>query len=106
MAQLQKMQGIHAPIRIQMEKRLVAKSGHLPCITNRTNISADILNGTDGTIAFEDFLGPGKLRRLHVHTSRHDRSGSHATLHQRQKVTLLKVLTVLLTELVSCTHLF
>merc|ERR1712223_225889 len=57
MAQLQKMQGIHAPIRIQMEKRLVSKAGHLPCITTRTNLSADILNGTDGSIAFEDFLG-------------------------------------------------
>merc|ERR1711915_24335 len=57
MARLQKMQGIHAPIRIQMEKRLVSKSGHLPCITTRTNLSADILNGTDGSIAFEDFLG-------------------------------------------------
>merc|ERR1712073_124428 len=58
MAQLRKMQGIHAPIRIQMEKRLVtAHQGHLPCMTTRTNLSADILNGTDGTIAFEDFLG-------------------------------------------------
>merc|ERR1711972_931733 len=58
MAQLGKMQGIHAPIRIQMEKRLVtAHQGHLPCMTTRTNLSADILNGTDGTIAFEDFLG-------------------------------------------------
>ena len=37
-----------------MEKRLVtAHQGHLPCMTTRTNLSADILNGTDGTIAFE-----------------------------------------------------
>merc|ERR1712212_218501 len=57
MTQLQKMQGIHAPIRIRMEKRLVSKAGHLACITTRTNVSADILNGTDGSIAFEDFLG-------------------------------------------------
>merc|ERR1719249_108536 len=36
MAQLRKMQGIHAPIRIQMEKRLVtAHQGHLPCMTTR-----------------------------------------------------------------------
>ena len=41
-----------------MEKKLVtAYQGHLPCITNRSNLSADILNGTDATIAFEDFLG-------------------------------------------------
>ena len=39
-----------------MEKKLVtAYQGHLPCITNRTNLSADILNGTDATIAFEGF---------------------------------------------------
>merc|ERR1711936_543483 len=57
MAQLQKMQGIHAPIRLQMEKRLVSKAGHLACITTRSNVSADILNGTDGSIGFEDFLG-------------------------------------------------
>merc|ERR1712110_192925 len=57
MAQLQKLQGIHAPIRLQMEKKLVSKGGHLACITTRSNVSADILNGTDGSIGFEDFLG-------------------------------------------------
>merc|ERR1712029_163979 len=57
MALLKKMQGIHAPIRLQMEKRLVSKAGHLACITTRSNVSADILNGNDGSIGFEDFLG-------------------------------------------------
>ena len=57
MEQLRKMQGLHAPLKIQMEKKLVSRAGHLPCITNRTNLSADILNGVDDTLGFEDFLG-------------------------------------------------
>jgi len=30
MEQLRKVQGLHAPLRIQMEKKLVSKAGHLP----------------------------------------------------------------------------
>ena len=50
-------QGFHAPIKIQMEKRLVSGNGHLPCITTRSNFSRDILEDKDSIVSFDDLLG-------------------------------------------------
>lgn len=57
MEQLRMQQGFNAPLKIQMEKRLVSGNGHLPCITNRSNFSRDVLEDNDSTIAFGDVLG-------------------------------------------------
>ncbi|TRY64171.1 hypothetical protein TCAL_00374 [Tigriopus californicus] len=57
MAELRSLQGLHAPLRLQMEKAAVSKVGHLPCITNRSNLLADVLSGRDETITFDDLYG-------------------------------------------------
>ena len=57
MEALRMRQGFHAPLKIQMEKRLVSGSGHLPCITTRSNFSRDILEDNDSVISFGDLLG-------------------------------------------------
>ncbi len=50
MEQLRQAQGLHAPLRIQMERRALAKPGHLPCITQRSNLLDDVITGRDETI--------------------------------------------------------
>eukprot|EP00095_Tigriopus_kingsejongensis_P006246 snap_masked-scaffold1159_size58420-processed-gene-0.4 protein:Tk06246 transcript:snap_masked-scaffold1159_size58420-processed-gene-0.4-mRNA-1 annotation:"general transcription factor iif subunit 1 isoform x1" len=57
MAQLRSLQGLHAPLRLQMERAAVSKVGHLPCITSRANLLADVLTGRDETIGFDDIYG-------------------------------------------------
>ena len=57
MEQLRMKQGFHAPLKIQMEKRLVSGNGHLPCITTRSNFSRDILEDNDSIVSFSDMLG-------------------------------------------------
>jgi len=56
MAMLRKTQGLHAPLRLQMEKRSLAKVGHLPFLP-RSNASLHALTGQDELIGFDDFLG-------------------------------------------------
>ncbi|XP_057366678.1 proteasome maturation protein-like isoform X1 [Daphnia carinata] len=55
MRMLRTMQGMHAPIRLHMEKLAVKDIGHLPCL-HRHNALLDALTGKDTTIEFEDFL--------------------------------------------------
>ncbi|KAK4016458.1 proteasome maturation protein isoform X2 [Daphnia magna] len=55
MRMLRTMQGLHAPIRLHMEKLAVKDIGHLPCL-HRHNAMLDALTGKDTTIEFEDFL--------------------------------------------------
>jgi len=57
MESLRMQQGFHAPLKIQMEKRLVSGNGHLPCITTRSNFARDILEDNDSIISFNDVLG-------------------------------------------------
>merc|ERR1711980_38186 len=52
---LKKLQGIHAPLRLHMEKMAVKDIGHLPCL-HRHNALLDALTGNDMTMEFEDFL--------------------------------------------------
>lgn len=52
---LKKMQGMHAPLRLHMEKMAVKDVGHLPCL-HRHNALLDALTGDDVTMEFEDFL--------------------------------------------------
>jgi len=55
-AMLRKIQGLHAPMKLQMERKITMKSGHLPFLP-RSNASYDALTGRDELITFEDFLG-------------------------------------------------
>ncbi|CAO3642909.1 unnamed protein product [Mucor hiemalis] len=47
--------GMHAPIKMEMEKSIVEKRQRLPVIPN-SNLHLDILLGKDETIDYEDFL--------------------------------------------------
>ena len=65
MKQLRMVQGLHAPLKIQMEKMAVSQVGHLPCISQRSNLHADVLSGRDEAIAFEDLYGkPENFERM------------------------------------------
>ena len=55
--QLRKVQGLHAPLKLKMEKMAVSKVGHFPCISSRSNFQLDILEGNDEMITFDDILG-------------------------------------------------
>nr|CAG4646719.1 EOG090X0J8E [Macrothrix elegans] len=55
MKMLRNMQGLHAPLRLHMEKAAVKDIGHLPCLF-RHNALQDALTGRDTTFEFEDFL--------------------------------------------------
>ncbi|KXS12505.1 hypothetical protein M427DRAFT_59448, partial [Gonapodya prolifera JEL478] len=50
------MYGVHAPIRLQMERALVSQPRRLPVLPT-SNFALDILEGRDETLEFEDFLG-------------------------------------------------
>ncbi|CAL8072374.1 unnamed protein product [Orchesella dallaii] len=56
MAMLRKIQGLHAPLKLQMERKSVMKVGHLPFLP-RHNVAHDALTGRDELIGFEDYLG-------------------------------------------------
>jgi len=58
-AMLRKVQGMHAPLRLQMERNATRKVGHLPFLP-RHNASYNVLIGKDETIDFDDFLGHPK----------------------------------------------
>lgn len=70
MEALRKSQGIHAPLRIAMERAAVSKVGHLPCITRAhggrdRNVSLDVLTGRDESVNFQDLFGrPEDSERL------------------------------------------
>lgn len=57
LASLRNSQGIHAPLKIQMEINAVGKAmTRLPCLPS-SNFARDILNGTDELILPEDVFG-------------------------------------------------
>ncbi|CAO3642196.1 unnamed protein product [Cunninghamella echinulata] len=47
--------GLHAPIKMMMEREIVSKRQRLPVLPS-SNLHLDILTGKDETIDFEDFL--------------------------------------------------
>ncbi|CAG7818338.1 unnamed protein product [Allacma fusca] len=53
---LRKLQGLHVPLKLKMERKITLRSGHLPFLP-RSNASYDVLTGRDELITFEDFLG-------------------------------------------------
>ncbi|KAG0019530.1 hypothetical protein BGZ80_005661 [Entomortierella chlamydospora] len=48
--------GMHAPIKMAMERSLVIKARGPSMLPHRSNLGLDILMGKDETIDFEDFL--------------------------------------------------
>ena len=57
------MYGMHAPIKLAMERSLVIKARGPSMLPQRSNLGLDILMGKDETIDFEDFLN-GKVLRF------------------------------------------
>ncbi|XP_007426953.1 proteasome maturation protein [Python bivittatus] len=53
---LRSIQGLHAPLKLQMEFRAVKQVQRLPFL-HSSNLSLDILKGNDDCIGFEDILG-------------------------------------------------
>ncbi|KAI8879285.1 proteasome maturation factor UMP1 [Backusella circina FSU 941] len=62
--------GMHAPIKMMMEKSIVEKRQHMPMFPS-SNLHLDILMGKDETIDYEDFLNDPSMSTdaLDVHTS-------------------------------------
>eukprot|EP00069_Balaena_mysticetus_P010315 bmy_20650T0 len=52
---LRNIQGLFAPLKLQMEFKAVQQVQHLPFLPS-SNLSLDILRGNDETIGFEDIL--------------------------------------------------
>ncbi|KAF7251008.1 Proteasome maturation protein, partial [Varanus komodoensis] len=52
---LRNIQGLHAPLKLQMEFKAVKQAQHLPFL-HSSNLSLDILKGTYDCIGFEDIL--------------------------------------------------
>ncbi|KAJ7226075.1 proteasome maturation factor UMP1 [Mycena pura] len=53
---LRKLQGMHAPLRLLMERKIVAANPHMPALP-QSNIHLDILMGRDETIEPVDVFG-------------------------------------------------
>ena len=49
--------GLHAPLKMKMERLVVAKNMKRLSVLPRSNLSADVLTGRDEWFDFEDFLG-------------------------------------------------
>ncbi|XP_013391632.1 proteasome maturation protein [Lingula anatina] len=54
-AMLRQVQGIHAPLRLQMERNFANKIGRLPCLQS-SHVMLDSLTGKDEEIDYEDIL--------------------------------------------------
>ncbi|KAG8919432.1 hypothetical protein FRC02_001676 [Tulasnella sp. 418] len=50
------MYGIHAPVRLLMERKIVGFNPHMPALPT-SNLSLDILMGRDETLDVADFFG-------------------------------------------------
>ncbi|CAO3647820.1 unnamed protein product [Cunninghamella blakesleeana] len=62
--------GLHAPIKLMMEREIVSKRTRLPVLPS-SNLHMDILMGKDETIDFEDFLNDPTMSTdmLDIHTA-------------------------------------
>jgi len=64
---LRDLHGLHAPMRLLMERRIVSSSPHMPAMP-QSNIHLDILMGRDETLDAADFfLGMESGPPLNVH---------------------------------------
>ncbi|KAI9487754.1 MAG: proteasome maturation factor UMP1-domain-containing protein [Benjaminiella poitrasii] len=62
--------GMHAPIKMMMEKSIIEKRQHTPAIPT-SNLHLDILMGKDETIDYEDFLNDPAMstESVDIHTA-------------------------------------
>ncbi|RKP38163.1 proteasome maturation factor UMP1 [Dimargaris cristalligena] len=60
-----RMYGLHAPLRLTMERRIVANINRFqnPASLKHSNLGLDILTGRDETLDVEDFLGDVEYRK-------------------------------------------
>ncbi|XP_077297916.1 proteasome maturation protein [Arctopsyche grandis] len=58
---LQRVQGIHAPLKLKMEQKIVKKIGRLPFLES-SNALFDSLTGRDLDIGFEDIYNTMEFR--------------------------------------------
>ncbi len=58
---LRDVQGIHAPLRIEMELKAFDNVGRLPFLPS-SNLSKDVILGRDDYIDFTDVLNPPEVR--------------------------------------------
>ncbi|KIM21998.1 hypothetical protein M408DRAFT_333120 [Serendipita vermifera MAFF 305830] len=50
--------GLHAPVRLMMERKLVSQNPHFPALP-QSNVHLDVLMGRDTTLDVSDFFGGG-----------------------------------------------
>ncbi|XP_077592174.1 proteasome maturation protein [Stigmatopora nigra] len=60
---LRNIQGLHAPLKLQMEYRAAKQIQRLPFLPS-SNLALDILRGTDESIGFEDILNDPTLSEM------------------------------------------
>ncbi|XP_046395115.1 proteasome maturation protein [Ischnura elegans] len=60
---LRNTQGLHAPLRLQMERKAVSRVGRLPFLPS-SRPSLDVLLGRDEEIGFEDILNTCEFREV------------------------------------------
>ncbi|KAI8499983.1 hypothetical protein Bbelb_223000 [Branchiostoma belcheri] len=70
---LRNVQGMHAPLRLQMERHIASKVQRLPCL-HSSNVALDTLRGMDEHIDFNDVLNdptaPEVMGDPHIMTER------------------------------------
>ncbi|XP_078682546.1 proteasome maturation protein-like [Branchiostoma floridae x Branchiostoma belcheri] len=70
---LRNVQGMHAPLRLQMERHIAGKVQRLPCL-HSSNVALDTLRGLDEHIDFNDVLNdptaPEVMGDPHIMTER------------------------------------
>ncbi|XP_046852890.1 proteasome maturation protein-like [Xenia sp. Carnegie-2017] len=55
MMMLRSIQGLHAPLKLQLERTLASQKRRLPCLPS-SMVALETLVGMDTTIGFDDFL--------------------------------------------------
>ncbi|ORY05642.1 proteasome maturation factor UMP1 [Basidiobolus meristosporus CBS 931.73] len=68
--------GIHAPVRVLMERDIVSRNQRLPVLPS-SNIGLDILTGKDEHVDFEDYLNDPAMstQMMDVHASMEHKLG-------------------------------
>ncbi|VVC98798.1 unnamed protein product [Leptidea sinapis] len=63
MAMLRNIQGLHAPMKLSLERKFASKIGRLPFLPS-SNLQHDVLTGRYLDIGFEDILNTPELREV------------------------------------------
>ncbi|KZT56319.1 proteasome maturation factor UMP1 [Calocera cornea HHB12733] len=58
--------GLHAPVRLLMERKAVAQTPHMPAMP-RSNLHLDILMGRDEALDVADFMAPEGPEPVDIH---------------------------------------